>query len=176
MLLARQASREAEEEASRRQSDVKRLRAPVAFNQALFDEAVANLASLLGGDHPDVTALATQATDRSVDELEPVTVPPMLWRSWLLLIEASNDRPELLPAATWERALKVLPQRPFFVWSLDDDSAETVERWKRGIAPLLQASAAADAEEVRRRLTLQVLAPRAAIDELADAAGAETPA
>ena len=29
----------------------------------------------------------------------------MLWRSWRLLIEASNQRPDLVPVETWRRRL-----------------------------------------------------------------------
>ncbi len=192
MLIAQEASRKADEETSRRKSDVHRLRAPVDFDQALFDEVVRNLVSLLGREHPDVAALATRASNQSRDDLGPVTVPPMLWRSWLLLIEASNEWPELLPVATWRRALKVLPMRPFLVWSAEDDQEQTMERWQRGVGPVVQASVAgaasssprgvaadvppaAQADEVRRRLTEQLLAPRAAIDELADSRVADAP-
>ena len=192
MLIAQEASRKAEEETSRRTSGVPRRRAAVDFDQALFDDVVANLVSLLGREHPDVAALATRASNQSRDDLGPVTVPPMLWRSWLLLIEASNEWPGLLPVATWRRALKVLPLRPFLVWSAEDDQEQTMERWQRGVAAAVRASvagaasssprgAAADVppaaqpDEVRRRLTEQLLAPRAAIDELADSRGADAP-
>jgi hypothetical protein len=112
-------------------------------------------------------------------------MPPMLWRSWVLLIEASNEQPGLVPVATWERTVRLLPVRPFLVWSPVDDAA-TVAAWKRDLAPLVQASAAqqqgggpagggamaapaptAPGGDDARRLTQQLLAPRAALDELA---------
>jgi hypothetical protein len=165
----------------------KRIPAPVRFNQDLFDRVVHNLSSLVGPDHPDVAALSTQTTGRRLDALAPVTTPPMLWRSWLLLIEASHDRSELVPVATWRRAIRLLPLRPFLVWSPEKHEALD-EAWDREVRGLLAASApprqtvhhllgaeaasrdapfGPSSDEVRRSLSLQVLAPRAVIDELA---------
>lgn len=181
MLLGRDAARKEHGETQRRD-------APVSFDQPLFDDAVANLISLLGRDQPDVTALATQASNQLLDQLEPVTVPPMLWRSWLLLIEASNDRPDLLPIETWQHVIRLRPLRPFLVWSPAE--SETVETWQRDAAQMVLASVPAGEPTVdattdvtprlagdmapddpgndpRYRLTQQLLAPRAAIDELA---------
>jgi hypothetical protein len=110
-----------------------------------------------------------------------------LWQSWPLLIEASNDRPELVPVATWRRVIRLLPLRPFLVWSPEQRDASD-ETWKREVGIVLAASTpprpsaddvfgaglAARAvdlsptrDETRRSLSLQILAPRAAIDELA---------
>ena len=75
MLLARDAAHEEEERQRRRLLEAKRLPAPVRFDQSLFDLAVDNLRNLLGADHPDVTALSTQATDQRLEALEPVTTP-----------------------------------------------------------------------------------------------------
>ena len=111
MLLAREVEVDVSKEEGRRGSDVKRLRAPVDFDQGLFDHVVDNLAGLLGPEHPDVSALETKAANKQLSELSPVAIPPMLWRSWLLLIEASNERPELVPIATWRRTLRLLPVR-----------------------------------------------------------------
>ncbi len=182
MLLAQEAVREAEEEQSRRMSGAERLRPPVGFDQSLFDGVVDNLRYLLGPDHPDVVALSTKSVDLPLDALQPVTVPPMLWRSWLLLIEASNTSPALVPIAVWRRTLTLLPLRPFLVWSPEKDDGETASEWERSAAralggSALRPSAAASlgpggpggslvGNEARRRLSLQLLAPRAAIDEL----------
>jgi hypothetical protein len=187
MLLAHDTERQVEKEASRGAdaAETKRVWAPVTFDQTLFDIAVDNLAGLLGPEHPDVTALATRSGNRQLRDLAPVEMPPMLWRSWVLLIEASNEQPGLVPVATWERTVRLLPVRPFLVWSPVDDAA-TVAAWKHDLAPLVQASAsqqqgggpaggsamaapasAAPAGDDARRLTQQLLAPRAALDELA---------
>jgi hypothetical protein len=113
----------------------------------------------------------------------------MMWRSWLLLIEASNVWPALVPVAIWRRTLKLLPRRPFLVWSPEEGEAETVNQWEREVSRTLVGSSAPrpppgaaatpvapaaknvafgapTPDETRRRLSLQLLAPRAAIDEL----------
>ena len=163
MLLGRDDELEAAEA-----DGVKRLRAPVGFDQSYFDGVVANLATLLGPNDPDVIALATQASDRNLGELEPVTFPPMLWRSWLLLIQASNKRRDLLPTQTWRHVLRLLPVRPFLVWSPEDSGDEAVSQWQQSVAPFVEASLAAGDEdgEVMRRLTTQLLAPRSVIEDL----------
>jgi hypothetical protein len=190
MLIGRDANRSAKEDVQHGLSDAKRIRAPVAFNQSLFDRVVANLASLLGSDHPDVTSLATQASNQDLQSLQPVDVPPMLWRSWMLLIQASNERPELVPIATWRRVIGVLPKRPFFVWSPLHHTEDTINEWQRELRRNLQDKRprpAADLEgfsvgaaampggqrdhvsaDARQRLTRELLAPRAVIDEVAD--------
>ena len=81
----------------------------------------------------------------------------------------------------------MLPIRPFLVWSPEVDTA-AMEQWQKGVAELVQApvpeqaqpledvfgapSAGAEppagAEDPRRQLSMQLLAPRAAIDELAE--------
>jgi hypothetical protein len=147
-------------------------------------------------------ALSTQTANRRLDALAPVTMPPMLWRSWPLLIAASNDRPELVPVATWRRAMRLLPLRPFLVWEQREATSEAeavLRSWKTEVGSQLAASApprrpardmftagAAASEaatgsapvDSRRDLSMQVLAPRAAIDELAGmarSAGEENP-
>lgn len=145
-----------------------KLRAPVAFEQGYFDGVVDNLSGLLGPNQPDVVALATQSGHRPITGLEPVTSPPMLWRSWLLLIEASNDRPDLLPADTWRPLLQMVSVRPFLAWSPLDDEERAVETWRRSVAPVVRASLAPgeDEDEVMRRLTTSLLAPRSALEDL----------
>jgi hypothetical protein len=197
MLIAYEAVQEAKDEKSRRPTKADRVRAPVGFDQSLFDHVVFNLRNLLGPDHPDVVALSTKSSDPPPDALAPVVAPPMLWRSWLLLIEASNDSPELVPVAIWRRALRLMPMRPFLVWSPAEDDAEAAQQGELEMARSLRrgsprdrkvdvddrgrGAAAADEpaeggrptgaphvtdDEARRRLTQELLAPRAAIDEL----------
>jgi hypothetical protein len=136
--------------------------------QTSFDGVVENLAGLLGPNQPDVVALATQGGSRSISELEPVTSPPMLWRSWLLLIEASNDRPDLLPADTWRPLLQQMPVRPFLAWSPLDDEELALETWQRSVAPSVHASLVPGEDEhaAMRRLTRSLLAPRSALEDL----------
>jgi hypothetical protein len=138
------------------------------WEQAYFDGVVENLAGLLGPNQPDVVALATQGGGRPITALEPVTSPPMLWRSWLLLIEASNERPDLLPADTWRPLLQVIPVRPFLAWSPLEDEGNAVEIWRRSVAPSVHASLAPgeDEDAAMRRLTTSLLVPRSALEEV----------
>ena len=195
MLIARNAQLEAEEERARRDTD--RLLAPVQFEQKRFDAVVDALGGFLGGDHPDVVALATQASGAVIEALAPVSAPPMLWRSWVLLIEASNLAPALVPVSVWRRTLRLLPLRPFLLWSYEEDQ-EVADDWTEGIAqalatakrepkqqpggagPVSNVISAAQSEvseaggegiaasdETRRRVSRELLAPRSAVDEVA---------
>jgi hypothetical protein len=186
MLLAREAELNTGAE-ERRGLSKKRLHAPVEFSQEQFDEVVHNLAGLLGPDQPDVVALATRTSDPDLPALAPVTMPPLLWRSWLLLIEASHDHPPLVPADTWRRACRPLPLRPFLTWAVSGEVGQDVEtEWRAEVGRVLHGApvrgleatrrghrpAGIDlgsprADDERRQLSRQLIAPRAAIDELA---------
>lgn len=186
MLLAHEAELNTAAE-ERRGLSKKRLHAPVEFSQEQFDEVVHNLAGLLGPDHPDVVALTTRTSDHQLPALAPVTMPPLLWRSWLLLIDASQDHPPLVPADTWRRACRPLPLRPFLTWAVSGEVGQDVEtEWRVEVsrvlhgAPLRGLGAArrgyrqagidrgsTGADDERRQLSRQLIAPRAAIDELA---------
>ena len=192
MLLARDEQRRTSERSSPEASPA----APVRFDQDRFDRIVDALRDVLGAGHPDAVALATQRTGQSLEALEPVAAPPMLWRSWVLLVEASNDAPQLVPVSTWERTLHVLPLRPFFIWQAAEDVPRARASWVDSVTRTLEASArtpgrpggaaalsletdaeaaepepprAGDAE--RSHLSRQLLVPRAAIDRLADGEG-----
>jgi hypothetical protein len=171
MLLGQDAERHAREAESR--SDAQPPQAPVEFDQKRFDEAVANLRRLLGDDHPDVVALATKASDVERDAIRPIEVPPMLLRSWLLLIEASNDWPDLVPVHMWRDTARQLPLRPFLVWSPAGDGEDAVgaelemaRLMKRTVDEAAGAAASAAADAARRELAGRMLAPRAAVEEL----------
>jgi hypothetical protein len=164
----------------------------VEYDQSRFDAVVEAVRELLGPDHADVVALSTQATGGSPDAFDPVTAPPMLWRSWVLLIEASNAAPALLPVATWSRTLRLLPLRPFFIWAPEDTDAESSDDWRNSLQRALAtakreptgdervsdvlAESAAEADrpgdveasdETRSRVSRELFVPRAAIDEVA---------
>jgi hypothetical protein len=186
MLLAREADRNADAEEHRGLSK-KRPRAPVEFDQKQFDRVVQNLAGLLGPAHPDVVALTTRTSSPNLTALAPVTMPPLLWRSWLLLIEASHDHPSLVPADTWRRACRPLPLRPFLTWLVGSEEEQDLEaEWRGEVHRVLHAAplggtegadwrhrsasmepGSQSAQDARRQLSRDLLAPRAAIDELA---------
>lgn len=173
LMLLGQESLRYQKEAEERADSPQRPQAPVEFDQALFDEAVSKLRAMLGDDHPDVVALSTRASDVDRDSIRPIEVPPMLWRSWLLLIEASNDWPDLVPVHMWRDTARLLPLRPFLVWSpAEDDGGEEAAElemarlMKRTVDEAAGAAASAAADAARRELAGRMLAPRAAVEEL----------
>jgi hypothetical protein len=189
MLIARDA---ALQEAEQRTND--RLReaavtAPVGFDQARFNRIVDRLSEVLGPGHADIVALATQRTDQNLQSFQPVSAPPMLWRSWVLLIAASNAMPTLVPVDAWQRTLHILPLRPFFLWAPTRQPSEISETLTQSIVSSLAAPGPAPTpgttprrrssalessgqvaagDEVRRRVSEKLLVPRAAIDRLAE--------
>ncbi len=138
---------------------------PVTFDQSVFDEAVGRLQTMLGTEHPDVVALATRASDQNIESPAPVAGPPMLWRSWVLLIEASNRRPDLLPASVWWPTVKQLHLRPFLAWSPDSDPDRSRRAWTGAIREVLASADAADDEVTREQVSRDMLVPRLVVDE-----------
>lgn len=141
--------------------------APVEFDQKLFDDVVARLGKILGEDQPDVVALQTKVSEPPT--LEPLRGLPMLWRSWRLLVEASNESPGLVPTELWRQSLGTLPARPFFTWSVPQDHAELAERWEANVEQSVRGTE--QLEDARLELSQSMLAPRAVIDAAFERAG-----
>jgi len=164
--------------------------APVQFDQRRFDRIVDRLSEVLGPDNPDVVALGTQRTGQSLEALPPLTAAPMLWRSWVLLIEATNTVPMLVPVSLWQQTVHALPLRPFFLWAPTEERNDLTRSWVRGIASglgpvtdsasnvgpdlgsrpssLRPPQSEATDDENRRRLSERFLIPRAVVDRLAE--------
>ena len=86
----------------------------------------------------------------------------MLWRSWLLLIEASNDTPDLVGREIWRRAVAPMPLYPFLIWATQvPDAVQSVEE------TLARALADDAGDETRRQLTGRLVVPRAVVDDIA---------
>jgi hypothetical protein len=132
-----------------------RLTAPVGFDQGLFDSAVKWLGRQLGKDNPDVVALSTK-TSEPPDPLPQIDAPPMLWRSWLLLLDACTESRDLIPLQVSRQVSKRLPMRPLLVWS--PVTEEAADEWQLELGEI--AKRAGSAEE----LSKQLLVPQAAID------------
>jgi hypothetical protein len=98
-----------------------------------FDAAVRNLRSLVGSDHPDVEALSLRCTDTTLHPTRPFTSPPMFRQSWQLIMEASYQRPELVPIELWDRAHASVALGAFFVWAADERTrhahTQQLSRW-----------------------------------------------
>ncbi len=139
-----------------------RPQAATRFDEPRFARIVSRLQDDLGRDHPDVVALSTQLSGRSRRRVRPVSAPPMLSRSWLLLLAASSDTPALVSREVWERAVAPMPLYPFLIWATQvPDAVDSVEE------TLTRALADDAGDEMRRQLTARLLVPRAVVDEVA---------
>ena len=139
-----------------------RPQAATRFDEPRFARIVSRLQDDLGPDHPDVVALSTQLSGRSRRRVRPVSAPPMLSRSWLLLLAASSDTPALVSREVWERAVAPMPLYPFLIWATQvPDAVDSVEE------TLTRALADDAGDEMRRQLTARLLVPRAVVDEVA---------
>jgi hypothetical protein len=95
---------------------------------SVLDTVVRNLQSLVGKAHPDVAALALQCGDARLKRFGSLVAPPMLHNSWKLLADAARKRPELIPAAMFERvqAQTVLPL--YLIWAIDESTKQDAQR------------------------------------------------
>jgi hypothetical protein len=91
---------------------------------SLLDDVVVNLRALVGDEHPDVEALSLSCPTDSLRATKPFRQPPLFARSWELIVEASQTKPELLPIELWERVRAVVPVSGYFVWGCDERSKE----------------------------------------------------
>jgi hypothetical protein len=113
---------------------------------ALLDQVVTNLRGLVGDRHPDVEALSLRCPDARLRTRAPVTDPPMFQASWQILIEASEKRPDLIPAALWKRIHALSPMPPFLGWSSDRLSkARNRRSILEGLGPAAVPAASASA-------------------------------
>ena len=162
------------------------------FDQELFDQVVLNLRKLVGSDHPDVEALSLQSS-QALQSRGVFKVPPMLRRSWSLIVEASNDRPEILDDSLWERVMSRTMTAPFLSWLTSSDSTRL--QFQQSIkdvvdgrlkmqesAPPLRAARgdslnvmsesvvpsepARSGEDFQRRLSLDLDIPRRAVEKI----------
>ena len=86
---------------------------------AILNTVVKNLQRLVGAEHPDVVALALNCPDTKLRRVGTLAGPPMLQRSWKLLVEATRTRPKLVPAEMWSRVQAQTSLPPFMVWATD---------------------------------------------------------
>jgi hypothetical protein len=153
------------------------------FDPQLFDVVVSNLRSLVGTTHPDVEALSLQCSDPADRAQAVFTVPPMLRRSWSLIVEASNDRPDILDPILWDRVITRTMSAPFLSWfvvsdnvreQLQESMREVVESREqmRDQEPRSPAAAfdlpssGASSDDFRRSLSRDLDMPRRAVDRM----------
>ena len=145
MLVARDAALKEDQQRASGRLGERAVTAPVRFDQGRFDQIVDRLYEVLGPEHADVVALTTQRTNQTLQSLQPLSAPPMLWRSWVLLIAASNAMPTLVPVNAWKRSLHVLPLRPFFLGLRPSSPAQSARPGPKASPPPSQV------EHPRRR-------------------------
>lgn len=95
----------------------------------LVKKVVERLRKLLGGDHPDVEALALKLPGAAALGPSPAYVfdkPPMLRQSWVYVVEATGKRPELIPANSLSAriATRLWGEDPWLAWSVPPDAEE----------------------------------------------------
>jgi hypothetical protein len=113
---------------------------------SLFEQVVLTLRSMLGVRHPDVEALALGADIAQASQ--PFQQPPMLRRSWELLVNASVAQPSLVaePLASREPG-RLLSEGPWHIWqSSSQEDAAGEESADEGLA--MSDVEAALAEEI----------------------------
>lgn len=94
---------------------------PVGYDDGLFHEVLENTASLFGEDHPDIAALRGKDA-----RTETLRFPPMLSHGWKNLLDASADRPELVPPRLWRRTAQRTQTEPFFAWRIPQYQSEQI--------------------------------------------------
>lgn len=90
----------------------------------LLREVVRNLRAMLGRQHSDVEALALHAAGEPPPL--PFEHPPMLCRSWSLIVDASVARPDLVTESLAERNTgKFLAEGPWHIWRSSSEAGTT---------------------------------------------------
>jgi hypothetical protein len=112
LLLARDRASARED----RWTQGRQVQATENYDEQSLQTAVDNLRGILGPGHPDVVALALRLGDTPAEAVGPFRVPPMLRRSWSILVEASNERPDLIDPRMWRRISSITAGRPFLSW------------------------------------------------------------
>jgi hypothetical protein len=92
------------------------------FDAQLFDLVVTNLRNLVGTGHPDIEALSLECANPSLRTTAVFKVPPMLRRSWSLIVAASNEDPHILDELLWNRVMARTMTAPFLSWLVVSDS------------------------------------------------------
>src|SRR5262249_43973089 len=78
---------------------------------------IGNLRGLFGPRHPDVGALALALGDPPA--VTAFAVPPLLRRSWSMIVNATVARPDLVPAGSLSARVadRLLAYEPWLLWS-----------------------------------------------------------
>lgn len=100
-----------------------------------LNKVVRNMRGLLGDNHPDVEALSLRCPDITLRRTAAFAAPPLLERSWQLIVAASHDKPDLVPVDLWTRVQALSPNPPYLAWSSD---TATKENYHTALFEILQ--------------------------------------
>jgi hypothetical protein len=121
----------------------------------LFQVVTDNLLRLLGPDHPDLQALWLRREQRGVLKEPQLRTPPMLRRSWDLVMEESVRRPDVIPSDSTSNSVmvRILPVAPWLVWRGDGRKGFSIDAPEadlpitvKALVDLLATRARSDAE------------------------------
>lgn len=84
-----------------------------------LDPLVQKLRSIAGTEHPDIEALSLRCTDPALRRIAPITTPPLLERSWRLMVAAGQSAPDLVSLELWQQVHAAASAPPYLVWSPD---------------------------------------------------------
>jgi hypothetical protein len=100
----------------------------------LINIVVDNLRTLVGSEYPDVEALSLVCPDPTRRTKIPLSAPPMYERSWRMMAAASQNAPELVPLALWERVHAMIAAPPFLMWLSDP---QTMQQYRGALVDAL---------------------------------------
>jgi hypothetical protein len=88
-----------------------------------FRSVINNLRMLVGQDHPDVEALALSLGPDATTHI--FKFPPMLRKSWRMVVETSIKRPKLVPFGSFasQIANQIWGEEPWCLWMSSSSSA-----------------------------------------------------
>jgi hypothetical protein len=134
--------REANDERERLQREPGATSTVVDGNRGALRIIVDNLRRAVGGSHPDVEAVATVAGNPDTGFV--FDVPPMMRRSWPLLLALSVERPAAIPAETItaRAAERIWGEGTWLQW-LGVDEVDRTALWQAKARDLLASYAAA---------------------------------
>jgi len=118
--------------------------AAVVFDR--LNGIVTELRALVGTAHPDVEALSLKCSDPTIRTTTAQLISPMFERSWQLLVEGSQTRPELIPAALWTKVHATAELPPYLIWA-EDDSVQTA--FRKALTETIFAQRAAPAAGIK---------------------------
>ena len=117
---------------------------------------VTELRALVGTEHPDVEALSLKCSDSNIRTTAAQLISPMFERSWQLLVEGSQTRPELIPAALWTKVHATAELPPYLIWA-EDDSVQTAFRKALTETIFAQRAAPATAKQSSTEMAMEAI-------------------